>query len=210
MLTGGLTVPENVLLALQFANGYTISNISIQTLSVNLYSYPSTVFGSCSLRVTSASNYFVLPNPVNFNIKYNLNFTILPAIVYIGQKFTLEIDTVPASSINANVNLILRCGAGAVVQSWSSVPVNVAVNLTASTSLTAQSTCYFQTSISDNNFVSVRSSNVVVSVIQLQFTYPSINYTVTIPNTLPVLLISYGVPDDNTSMTAQLRCGSGD
>lgn len=110
MLPGGMTISENVVLALQCSNGGIQSNIVVPTQTNFSYTYPSNFYGSCSLNVTNASVYFILPVPVNFFIKYNLNFTTAPSTIYIGNQFSILINTVPSSSISGNVTVVLVFG----------------------------------------------------------------------------------------------------
>ena len=86
------------------------SNIAVNTDALTL-PVTASQFGSCTLNLTSAPDYLILPNPssITFTLKYTLSFTTVPATIYRGQNFTVQIDTQTPPPIPPSVTLNLIC-----------------------------------------------------------------------------------------------------
>lgn len=90
---------------------------------------------------------------------YNLSITA-PSTIYIGQLFSIEIDTVDATPplLISTTSLSLICD-GKLIDSWTSVLINIPITLTLTYNTAAQQNCVFETPLTvDNSHQSVSVS----------------------------------------------------
>lgn len=169
-----------------------------------------TQYGNCSLTTYNQPIYFVPSNVnVNFTLKYIIYFRMLPTILFLGQKFTIQISTRTTVVYAEPCDLYLYCGNNTIVpaQTWTNVSYGVNT-LTLSVNIPLGDTCYFNTS-STSMYDGITSTDIPVSKVPLLIVKPE-NDTLTIQiDPLLVLLTSPIVDNPIGNSTVQLNCSNG-
>lgn len=183
----------------------TVISSSIPANTNSSISVSSDQIGSCTLTITSAPTYLVLPSPssITFTLKYTLSFTTVPSTVYRGQNFTIEIDTMSPASDPPSVTLNLICLTNVTSATWSNVLINQPNNLTMPVVVFLE-TCFFRVN-SDTTYTQAVSSSVQVSKVPVNIDLPGNLVQYPIPDDVP-LLVSTTVSPVSGTVHLRLNC----
>ena len=205
LITGGGNVYDSVSLSFQCG----IGEASVSSFPVNTNSLTQTVsssqYGSCSLTITSAANYLVVyPSAsVTFTLKYTLNFTTLPAILYLGQRFAIQMSTVTAADAPPPVTLNLICPTEVISGSWSNVSINQPKTLVMGR-YNSSTSCFFRVN-SDSTYDLAISPNITVRKVPVTIISPISSGIFFKPNAVP-LQVTTTVTPVNGTVNLQLNC----
>ena len=208
LATSGGNVFDNIDTSFQCSSSPgTVISSSIPANTDSSISVSSDQIGSCTLTITSAPTYLVLPSPssITFTLKYTLSFTTVPSTVYRGQNFTIEIDTILPASDPPSVTLNLICLTKIVSATWNNVLINQPNNLILPTAVPLDS-CFFQ--VNSNDFYNqVNSSSVQVSKVPIKIDLPNSLIQYPIPSDVP-LLVSTTINPVSGTVKLRLNCTS--
>ena len=162
---------------------------------------PADVIGVCVL--TPIYSIYDGPKTIVFNVFVNLTLTSVPSTIYVGQNFSLTIESSGTSDITATVQLFCD---STLATEWPSQPVNTPLNLTIPDTLTPSTNCYLTTKPDDFQ-VPAPNVNVVLSNLQLKFVLPTqTNYNQT--DQISIELIAEEMPTLVQNVTVLLFCAS--
>ena len=162
MIPGYLDVEDPITLNFTCTNNNTLINV-LTTVPLD-YQYANSFYGNCELSVLSAPEYFET-RPLDFSLKYILEFVEAPKMIANGADFTVEIDTLgPVIPGIDTVDLGLYCDGLGEVEVWQGVNLDepVVLNLNKSNVTAGPLKCQLRTL--PNEFYEEISTAVLVIV----------------------------------------------
>ena len=126
----------------------------------------------------------------------------VPAVVYVGQTFSLVIAST-ATSITSTLQLFCS---SALVEDWSDQPVNTLLTLFLSLSVEPNENCYFNTA-SVAYQIPATSVSVNVSNVALEFTQPT-QPTFNQSELIPIEVIAVKLPDLELAINVTWNCST--
>lgn len=158
LITSGNNIVTNVTTRLSCSTGSPTTNLLLTNTNSLTQSIATTQSGQCTFTIISAPSYLVYSSSAYFSLKYTLTFTSLPPIIYRGQNFSIQIDTVSTMDSPPAATLSLICPTNLIIATWTGILINQP-NILRLRSDVPLDSCFFN--VSNDSYYDAASSSVV-------------------------------------------------
>ena len=161
LITSGGNIVANITTSLSCSTGSPATNLLLTNTNALTQSIAPTQSGQCTFTIISAPSYLVYSSSAYFSLKYTLTFTSVPSIIYRGQNFSIQIDTVSTMDSPPAATLSLICPTNLISDTWTGILINQP-NILQLRSDVPLDSCFFNVS-NDSYYSAASSSDVTVS-----------------------------------------------